>query len=61
LPVELHKLYYSLQDNTAKEEEMGETCSTYGETRNAYRFSVAKPKAKRPFGIYTLYWEIILK
>jgi hypothetical protein len=29
---------------------MGGPCSTYGETRNAYRLLVEKPQGKRPLG-----------
>jgi hypothetical protein len=29
---------------------MGGTCSTNGETRNAYRLLVGKPKGRRPLG-----------
>jgi hypothetical protein len=29
---------------------MGETCSTNGETRNAYRILVGSPEGKRPLG-----------
>jgi hypothetical protein len=33
-----------------KEDEMGRTCSTNGEKRNAYGILVGKPKGKRPLG-----------
>jgi hypothetical protein len=33
-----------------KEDEMGKTCSTNGERRNAYRISMGKPEGKRPLG-----------
>jgi hypothetical protein len=31
-----------------EEDEMGGSCSTYGEKRNAYRLLVRKPEGKRP-------------
>jgi hypothetical protein len=33
-----------------KEDEMGRTCSTNGEPRNAYRILVGKAQGKRPLG-----------
>jgi hypothetical protein len=33
-----------------KEDEMGRTCSTNMEKRNAYRILVGKPERKRPVG-----------
>jgi hypothetical protein len=33
-----------------KEDEMGGTCSTNGEKRNAYRSLVRKPERKKPLG-----------
>jgi hypothetical protein len=32
----------------AKSREIGGTCSTYGETRGAWRVLVGKPEGKRP-------------
>jgi hypothetical protein len=37
-------------NDKVKEDEMGRTCSTNGEKRNAYRISVGKPEGKRPLG-----------
>jgi hypothetical protein len=34
----------------SKEDEMGRTCSTDGEKRNAYRILVGKAEGKRPLG-----------
>jgi hypothetical protein len=33
-----------------EEDEMGGTCSTNGENRNAYRLLVANPEGRRPLG-----------
>jgi hypothetical protein len=33
-----------------EEDEMGGSCSTNGEKRNAYRLLVGKPEGKRPLG-----------
>jgi hypothetical protein len=49
---ELHNLHsspYNYNDEV-KEDEMGRTCSTYGERRNAYRILVGKPEGKRTLG-----------
>jgi hypothetical protein len=35
---------------------MGRICSTLGETRNAYRVLVGKPKRKRPLGRLSEWW-----
>jgi hypothetical protein len=32
------------------EDEMGRSCSTNGEKRNAFRILVGKPQGKRPLG-----------
>jgi hypothetical protein len=39
---------------------MGVVCSTY-ERRGAYRFSVGKPKGKRPLGRHRHRWEYDIK
>jgi hypothetical protein len=35
---------------------MGESCSTFGEKRTAYRLFVGKPEGKRPLGRPRLRW-----
>jgi hypothetical protein len=37
----------SLPNNGGEEDEMGGTCSTNGEKRNAYRLLVGKPEGRR--------------
>ena len=37
--------------------EAGEMCSTYGESRGAYRVLVGKPEGKRPRGRPRRRWE----
>jgi hypothetical protein len=44
-----------------KENEMGGTCSMYGEVINVYKIFVAKPERRRPFGIYRCRWEDNIK
>jgi hypothetical protein len=39
-----------------KENEMGRSCSTNGEKRNAYRILVGKPERKRPLGTARRRW-----
>ncbi|KAJ4443541.1 hypothetical protein ANN_05214 [Periplaneta americana] len=41
--------------------EMGRTCSTYGESRNAYRVLVGRPEGKRPLGKPRRRWEDNIK
>jgi hypothetical protein len=41
--------------------EMGEVCSTYGESRGAYRVLVGKPEGKRPLGRLRPRWEDNIK
>jgi hypothetical protein len=56
----LHNLYGSpsrIRNDQVKEDEMGRTCSTCGEKRNAYRILVAKPERKRPLGRPRHRWE----
>jgi hypothetical protein len=38
------------ENDQAKEDETGCSCSTNGATRNAYRILVGKPEGKRPLG-----------
>jgi hypothetical protein len=38
------------QNNQVEEDEMGGSCSTNGEKRNAYRLLVGKSQGKRPLG-----------
>jgi hypothetical protein len=40
-----------------KDNEMGGTCSTYGERRGAYRIFVGKPEGRRPLGRPRFKWE----
>ena len=44
-----------------KENEMGGTCGTCGENRNACRVVVRKPEGKRPFGRPSREWEQNIK
>jgi hypothetical protein len=37
-------------NNQVEEDEMGVSCSTNGEKRNAYRLLVRNPEGKRPLG-----------
>jgi len=41
--------------------EMGVTCSTYGERRGVYRVVVGKPEGKRPLGRHRGRWEDNIK
>ena len=41
--------------------EMGDVCSTYGESRGAYRVLVGKPEGKRPLGRPRHRWEDNIK
>jgi hypothetical protein len=41
---------FQICNHQVKEDEMGRVCDTMGETRNAYRILVGKPKGKRPLG-----------
>jgi hypothetical protein len=40
-----------------EENEMGGTCGTYGENRNAYRVVIRKLEGKRPLGRPSREWE----
>jgi hypothetical protein len=42
-------------------DEISRACSTHGEKRNACRFSVGKPKGKRPLGKDRGMWESDIK
>jgi hypothetical protein len=46
---EKNVLMSSLRFSSAKD-EMGGSCSTNGEERNAYRLLAGKPEGKRPLG-----------
>jgi hypothetical protein len=46
---------------TVKKDEMGGTCSTNGEKRNAYRILVGKPEGKRPLGRPRRRWVVNIK
>jgi hypothetical protein len=39
-----------LRNDQVRDDEMGRTCSTNGENKNAYRILVGKPEGKRPLG-----------
>ena len=38
-------------DDQVKEDEMGDTCSTYREVRNICGISISKPEDNKPLGI----------
>jgi hypothetical protein len=38
------------ENDQVKDDDMGRTCSTNGERRNAYRILVGKPQGKRQLG-----------
>jgi hypothetical protein len=42
----------------SRKDEMGGSCSTNGEKRNAYRLLVGKPEGKRPLGRPRRRWVI---
>jgi hypothetical protein len=44
-----------------EKDEMGGTCSTYGEGRGAFRVLVEKPEGKRPLGRLKSRWEDNIK
>ena len=44
-----------------KKNEMGGTCSIYGERKAAYRILVGKPNGKRPLGTPRRRWEYNIK
>jgi hypothetical protein len=44
-----------------KEDAMGRTCSTNGETRNACRILVGEPEGKRPLGRSRRRWVVNIK
>jgi hypothetical protein len=44
-----------------KKDEVGGTCSMYGERRGLCRVLVGKPEGKRPFGRPTHKWEDNIK
>jgi hypothetical protein len=52
---ELRDLYSSSSNKEAGDDEMGGTCSTNGEERNAYRL-VGKPEGRRPLGRLIRRW-----
>ena len=52
--VHLIKYYHGDQ---SKKDEMGGTCATCRQRRDAYRFLMGKPKLKRPLGIFKRRWE----
>jgi hypothetical protein len=54
------RLVYN-QNDQVKEDEMGRTCSTHGDKRNAYRVVVRKPEGKRPQGRIRHRWEDNIK
>jgi len=60
---ELNDLYCSQYFSVYKSEknEMGWTCSTYGESRGVYRVLMGKPEGKRPLGRPRLRWEDNIK
>ena len=41
--------------------EMGWTCSTYGERRCVFKILVGKPEGKRPLGRHKFVWEDNIK
>ena len=41
--------------------EMGRTCSTYGDSRSAYRVLVGKPEGRRPLERPRIKWEDNIK
>ena len=47
--------------NQTQKTEMGRTCSTYGERRDAYTVPVGKPEGRRPLGRHRRRWEDIIK
>jgi hypothetical protein len=44
-----------------KKTEIGRTCSTYGESKGAYRVLVGKPEGRRPRGRLRRRWEDNIK
>jgi hypothetical protein len=46
-------------NDQVNEDEMGMTCSTNGEKRNAYGILVGKPEGKRPLGRPRREWTIL--
>jgi hypothetical protein len=44
-------------DDQVKKTEMDRTCSTYGESKGAYRALVGKPEKRRPLGRLRRRWE----
>jgi hypothetical protein len=44
-----------------KKTEMDRTCSTYGESRGAYRVLVGKPGGRKPLGKRRRRWEDNIK
>jgi hypothetical protein len=59
---ELHNLYCSPNwDDQIKEDEMGGTCSAYGEMRNVYRILIGKPEGRRPLGVPRHRWAESIK
>jgi hypothetical protein len=53
-----HKIFSS---DLIKKNEMGETCSTYGERKVLYSVLVEKPVGKRTLGRTKLRWEDNIK
>ena len=51
--------YFS--DDQTEKNEMGWSCSTYGERRSVDRFMVGKPEGKTPLGIPRSRWDDIIK
>ena len=47
--------------DTIEKNEMGGTCSSYGEKRDVYRVLVGKPEGKRPLGRIRLRWDYNIK
>jgi hypothetical protein len=47
--------------DTIFKDEIGRTCSTHGEKRNAYRILVGQPKGTRPLARIRHVWEDNIK
>ena len=61
LPVAMASADLHFIRNILDGEMMGGACGTYGVQRNAYRFRVKKPEAKRRLGRRSLIWEDSIK